>query len=278
MNKVGFVSVLLSSSDLFIREILADHLLPLPVRLYLDRMITPMTTSETSIEDLPYDFLHDLLDELQTRSIRKPEHFHHLHFLLLLVYDSHGYPRDRYPLWRWYHRIKKKHLLAKHYTIETDNSRQTILAALDNLITTEPDVAVLVEEAVQLEEQYLHSPVHGLFRFYTPMHTYLYMEQVDRPTINNHPALFHFFQSAIIRNYQHEYCDLVHFAIAHKNTQLLKKIFDEKIYWLDLSINLITERGWLPLHYAAFVGDTETVSSFFSADRQRSLRSFLRSN
>jgi hypothetical protein len=241
-------------------------------------MTTAMTTSETLIEDLPYDVLLDLLDELQMGVVRKPEHFHHLHFLLLLLYDSQGYPCDRYPLWCWYHRIKKKYLRAKHYTIETDNSRQSILAALDNLITNEQNISALMEEAVQLEQQYLHSPVHGLFRFYTPMHTYLYMEQVDRPIINNHTTLFPFFQSAIIRNYQHEYCDLVHFAIAHKNTQLLKKIFDDTISWLDLSINLITERGWLPLHYAAYVGDTETVSSFFGSDLTSSLRSFLRSN
>ena len=220
-----------------------------------------MTTPETTTEDLPYAFLLELLDELQMGVVRKPEHFHHLHFLLLLLYDAHGYPRDRYPLWRWYHRIKKKYLLNKHYTIETENSRQCILAALDFLISSEQNVSALMEEAVNVEEQYLHSPVHGLFRFYTPMHTFLYMEQVDRPIINNHAALFHFFQSAIIRNYHQESCDLVHFAIAHKNTQLLKKIFGEKIYWLDLSINLITERGWLPLHYAAYVGDTDTVSS-----------------
>jgi hypothetical protein len=231
---------------------------------HLDHVSTPVAstgTQDLSYEDLEYDFLIDLLQELQNGVIRKPDHFNNLHFLLLLLYDSHGYVRDRYPLWRWYHRIKKKLLTAKHITIDTNNSRRHILLAFEYLIDTNPTISILIEESVQLEEQYLHSPIHGLFKYYSPLHTYLYLEQIDKPTLNDYPKLFHLFQFTIIKIHRNEYCNLIHFAIAHKKTNLLNKIFDEKLNWLDISMNLVTERGWLPLHYAAYVGDKETVRS-----------------
>jgi hypothetical protein len=222
--------------------------------------MTSIGTQELPIEELEYGVLIDLLQELQTGVIRKPDHFNNLHFLLFLLYDSHGYTRDRYPLWRWYHRIKKKLLTAKHLTIDTDNSRQHILAALEHLIDTIPTISTYVEESVQLEQQYLHPPIHGLFKSYTPLHTYLYLEQIDKPIINENSKIFDLFQASILKLYQYEYCDLIHFTIAHKKTSLFSnKIFGEKINWLDASMNLVTKRGWLPLHYAAYVGDKDTV-------------------
>jgi hypothetical protein len=186
-------------------------------------------------------------------------HYNNLHFLLFLLYDSHGYPRDRYPLWRWYHRIKKKLLTAKHLTIDNDNTRQHILAAIEHLIDTAPTIATFIEEHVPLEVQYLHSPIHGLFKSYSILHTYLYMECIDKPILNENAKIFNLFQLSFIRLYQNEYCDLIHFAIAQKKTNLLDRIFAEKINWLDSSMNLVTKRGWLPLHYAAYVGDKQTV-------------------
>ncbi|CAF0731892.1 unnamed protein product [Rotaria sordida] len=216
-------------------------------------------TQELPFEELEYGILVDLLQELQNGLVRKPDHFNNIHFLLLLLYDSYGYPRDRYPLWRWYHRIKKKLLTAKHLIIDNDKSRQCIIDVLENLIDTNLTITTLIEESVQLDQQYLHSHIHGLFKSYTVLHTYLYMEQIDTPIINQNKNIFNLFQSSIIRLYQNENCDLIHFAIAHKKTNLLNKIFEEKINWLDISMNLFTERGWLPLHYASFVGDKETV-------------------
>jgi hypothetical protein len=218
-------------------------------------------TQELPYEELEFGMLIDLLQELQIGVIRKPDHFNNLHFLLLLLYDSHGYPRDHYPLWRWYHRIKKKFFTSKHLTIDTENSRQHILTALEDLITTNPAISSLIEEGVQLEDQYLHSSIHGLFKFYTPLHTYLYFEQIDKPIINENPKIFQLFQTSFIKFYQNDYSDLIHFTITHKKTKLLEKIFDEKFNWLDASMNLTTKRGWLPLHYACYVGEKDIVKS-----------------
>lgn len=228
----------------------------------LDRATTSMAsmgTTEIPLEDLPGTVLNDLLRELQNGTVRKPDRFNHLHFLILLLYDASGYPRDRYPLWRWYYRIKKKYLLVKHYTIESGMARQTILSALESLMDDPSNLDRWFDEAVQLEEQYLHSTIHGLFQSYSSLHTYLYLEQIEKPVINGHPKLFECFQSAILHRYRTDHCDLIHFAITHKNTNLLKKIFSEETHWLNLSMNLITERGWLPLHYAAYVGDQDSV-------------------
>lgn len=216
-------------------------------------------TQELPLEELEYGILIDLLQELQSGVIRKPDHFNNLHFLLLLLYDAYGYPRDRYPLWRWYHRIKKKLITAKHLTIDNDNSRQRIISALEHIIDTTSTISTLIEEKVQLEQQYLHSPIHGLFKSYTTLHTYLYMEQTDKPILNEHPKIFNLFQSEIIKLFRYDYCDLIHFAIAHKKTSLLNKIFEGNSNWLDASMNLVTERGWLPLHFASYVGDKVTV-------------------
>ncbi|CAF2549178.1 unnamed protein product [Rotaria sp. Silwood2] len=236
--------------------------------LTLYRVSTPVSLlgpQEIPYEELNYNLLNELLEKLESGFIRKPVHFNNLHFLLLLLYDSHGYQRDRYPLWRWYYRIKKKFLTAKHLTIDTDNSRQYILTALEQFIDTNVTISILIEEGVQLEEQYLHSPIHGLFKFYTPLHTYLYMEQIDKPILNENLKIFHLFQSSFMKLYQNLCCDLIHFSIAHKKTNLLNKIFGENINWLDLSMNLTTERGWLPLHYASYVGDKDTVKTICDA-------------
>ncbi|CAF1174445.1 unnamed protein product [Rotaria sp. Silwood1] len=221
--------------------------------------MTSIGTQELPFEELEFGILIDLLQELQSGLIRKPDHFNNIHFLLLLLYDSYGYPRDRYPLWRWYHRIKKKLLTVKHLVIDNEKSRQCIIDVLEHLIDVNPTITTLVEESVLLDQQYLHSHIHGLFKSYTSLHTYIYMEQIDTPIINENKKIFNLFQSSIIKLYRYEYCDLIHFAISHKKTNLLNKIFEEKINWLDISMNLVTERGWLPLHYAAYVGDKETV-------------------
>jgi len=221
--------------------------------------MTSIGTQELPFEQLEYGILLDLLQELQTGVIRKPDHFNNIHFLLFLLYDSHGYPRDRYPLWRWYNRIKKKLLTAKHLTIDNENSQQHILTALEYLIDTIPTISILIEENVQLEQQYLNSPIYGLFKSYTVLHTYLYLEQIDKPILNENIKIFNRFQTSFLKLYQNNYSDLIHFAIANRKTNLLNKIFGENINWLDKSMNLITERGWLPLHYAAYVGDKETV-------------------
>ncbi|CAM4795629.1 unnamed protein product [Rotaria magnacalcarata] len=220
-----------------------------------------ISTLEAPNEELDGEFLYDLLDKLQNGVIRKPENFNNLHFLLFLLYDSYGYERDRYPLWRWYYRIKKKCLTAKHLTIDTEHSRQYIVNAIEHLIDTRVTITKLIEEYVQVDLQYLNSPIHGLFNSYTPLHTYLYMERVDKPIINENIKIYQLFQSTITKLYQNLSFDLIHFSIAHRKTNLLKKIFNENTNWLDLSMNLTTERGWLPLHYACYVGDKDTVKT-----------------
>ena len=68
------------------------------------------------------------------------------------------------------------------------------------------------------------------------------MEHIDKPILNENTKIFNLFQLSFIRNYiEYEYCDLIHFAIAHKKTNLLNRIFAEKINWLDSSLNLVTE-------------------------------------
>lgn len=232
-----------------------------------DRVTTPMTsigTQELPIEELDYQTLLNLLDELQSGAIRKPDYFNNLHFLIFLLYDAHGYSRDRYPLWRWYHRIKKKLLTAKHLNVDTEQSRQHILAAIDHFIETTPTISTLIEEKVHLEQPYRQTPIYGLFQFYSVLHTYLYIEQIDQPILNQNTKLFQLFQTSILKLYQTNHCDLIHFVIAHKKTPLLNQIFGEQVNWLDSSINLATERGWLPIHYAAYVGDKGTVNSLKS--------------
>ncbi|CAF0832141.1 unnamed protein product [Adineta ricciae] len=226
------------------------------------RMSNPMTTigiQELPLEELNYNTLLEILQEIQTGAIRKPDHFNNFHFLLFLLYDAHGYTRDRYPLWRWYHRIKKKLLTAKHLTIENDDSRRHILSALEHLIDSTPNISTAIEDPVQLEQQYLHSPIHGLFKAYTCLHTYLYMEQMDKPIINENEKIFNALQASFMKFLRYDYCDLIHFAIAHKKVSLLDKIYNGSGNWLDASMNSATERGWLPLHYATYVGDKETV-------------------
>ncbi|CAF0871301.1 unnamed protein product [Didymodactylos carnosus] len=217
--------------------------------------------NELPYEELEYDVLLNLLQDLDSGSIRKPDNFTSLHFLLLMLYDSDGRQRDRYPIWRWYYRVKKKLLIAKHLTIDSKNCKEMILTALEHIIETTKDeqqLKQLMFQGIQLEQQYLTSTIHGLFKTYTPIHTYLYMELHDKPTLNTNKKLFNIFQQLIQKYYLTDNCDLIHFAIAHKKTTLLTLIFDN-INWLDLSMNLTTERGWLPLHYASFVGDKETV-------------------
>ena len=218
-------------------------------------------TQELPFEELEYGMLIDLIQEFQSGTIRKPDHFNQLHFLLLLLYDAHGFPRDRYPLWRWYHRIKKKLFTAKHLIIESVNSRQHIFTHLEDLANINTSITSLIEEAVQLEEHYLHSPIHGLFKFYTPIHTYLYLEQVDKAIIPEDSKIFHLLKNSLKSLYRSEFCDLIHFCIAHRKTSLLEKFFEENVNWLDVSMNLTTQRGWLPLHYAAYVGDKNIVQS-----------------
>ena len=222
-------------------------------------------TQELPFAELEYGMLIDLIQEFQNGTIRKPDHLNQLHFLLLLLFDAHGSPRDRYPLWRWYHRIKKKLFTSKHLTIETDNSRQYIFQCIEDLATTNTNLSVLIEESVQLEEHYLHSPIHGLFKFYTPLHTYLYLEQLDKPILPGDSKIFQSLQDSIKKLYRTDFCDLIHFCIAHRKTDLVEKIFDEKINWLTISMNLTTQRGWLPLHYAAYVGDKHIVRSICDA-------------
>ena len=228
----------------------------------LDRVTTPMTTiatQELPLHELQYETLIDLLREFQSGAIRKPDHFNHLHFLLFLLYDAHGYPRDRYPLWRWYHRIKKKLLTARHITIDNDKSRQDILSGFEKLLETTPTISTLIEEHVQLEAQYLHSPIYGLFQAYSVLHTYLYLEKNDEPILKEESKIFQLFQSSILRLYRNEFSDLIHFAVTQRKTTLLNRIFGDSVNWLDQSINLVTKRGWLPLHYAAYVGEKDTV-------------------
>ena len=235
--------------------ILWSNLVDVPVPM------TTIATQEQPLEELEYGVLVDLLQDLHNGLVRKPDHFNNLHFLLFLLYDAHGSPRDRYPLWRWYHRIKKKLITAKHLTIDNDSTRQHILAAIEHLIDVIPNISALLEERVQLEEHYLHSPIYGLFKSYSPLHTYLYLEQLDKPIINAHSKVFHLFQSTLLRLYTSRSCDLIHFAIAHKKSNLLNELFRDSDHWLDASMNLVTERGWLPLHYAAYVADKDTVIS-----------------
>ncbi|CAF0909823.1 unnamed protein product [Adineta ricciae] len=236
-------------------DLTKDYLTPYRVAISM----TSIGNQDLPYEELEYGFLIDLLQELQNGLVRKPDNFNNLHFLLLLLYDAHGCPRDRYPLWRWYHRIKKKLISARHLTIDTDNCRQHILTALQYLIDTNSSVSQMMEEGVVLEEHYLNSPIHGLFNLYTPLHTYLYMEQLDKPIINENTKVYNLFQSSIVRLSQNEYNDLIHFSIAHRKIDLITKLFGEKLNWLDVSVNLTTERGWLPLHYAAYVGDKQIV-------------------
>ncbi|CAM4767333.1 unnamed protein product [Rotaria magnacalcarata] len=223
--------------------------------------MVPTDAHEYPFKELEYGILINMLQELQNGLIQKPDHFNGMHFLLFLLYDSHGYPRDRYPLWRRYHRLKKKLLTTKRLVIDNDKSRQCILKAMECLIDTTPSTTPLLEESVLSEEQYPHSHIHGLFKSYSCLHTYLYMEQIDKPILNENTKLFNLFKSTIARLYRYEYCDLIHFAITHRKTSLVSKIFQGKDNWLDISMNLVTERGWLPLHYAAFVGDKETVKT-----------------
>ena len=218
-------------------------------------------TQELPLEELQYGMLIDLLQDLHNGLIRKPDHFNNLHFLLLLLYDAHGYPRDRYPLWRWYHRIKKKLIVSKHLTIDNDQSRGHIIAAIEHLIDVLPNINLFLEEHVPIDDHYLHSPIHGLFKAFSPLHTYLYLEQIEQPILNGHPKIFSLFQTTFLKAYIQPRNDLIHFAIAHKKTRLLNDLFKEKGNWLDLAMNLVTERGWLPLHYAAYVGDKDTVNA-----------------
>jgi hypothetical protein len=222
----------------------------------------PMNTSisqNVPLNELEYGILIDFLQDLHNGLIRKPDYFNNLHFLLFLLYDAHGCSRDRYPLWRWYNRIKKKLLVAKHLSIDNDNSRQHILTAIEHLIDIIPNVNTLIDEHVRLDPLYVHSTIHDLFQSYSPLHTYIYLEQHDKPIINGRLKIFLFFQQTIMKLYVGSSCDLIHFAIAHKKTSLLDEIFRDKVNWLDTSMNLATERGWLPLHYAAYVGDKDTV-------------------
>ena len=220
-------------------------------------------TLDLSLEPVNYDLLIELLGDLQNGLVRKPDHFNNLHFLLLLVYDAFGSIRDRYPVWRWYHRIKKKLLTAKHFTIDSDQSRDDILAVIDHFIDVTPNIGSLVEERIQFDEQYLNSPIHGLFKSYSPIHTYLYLERSEKPILNEHPKLFRLFRSIFLKSYSYVPCDFIHFAITHKKTSLINTFIQEDHHGLDTSINLATERGWLPLHYAVYVGDKEMVGSIF---------------
>ena len=206
-------------------------------------------------ESIEHDF-QQILQDFQTGLIRKPEQFNLLHFLLLLFYDSHGSPRDDYPLWRWYHRIKKKYILVKNVKIEIELVRQSIIAQLQTLIETNLNVHSMVAEAVRIDG---NSPIHGLFRFYTPIHTFIYLQQMSQPEST---TIFEFFQSNIIKSHRSKSSDFIHFAIVHRKTKLLERIFQSDSAWIESSIDLVTDRGWLPLHYAAYVADTETVSRF----------------
>lgn len=217
---------------------------------------------DSTQEDLSFNVLLNLLEEIKNGAVRKPDRFNNFHFLLFLVYDAFAAERDRYPLWRWYNRIKKKLITSRNFSIESEKSKIEIFSVFEHFIEETTNLSDFLEEQILVDEQYRNAPVHALFKYYSPIHTFLYFENVERPIVIGRPKIFAAFKNLFVKIYSRATSDLVQFSITHRKTDLLSFILQDNERWLDASINLQSERGWSILHYAAFVADKQTVRKY----------------
>ncbi|CAF0983580.1 unnamed protein product, partial [Didymodactylos carnosus] len=223
-------------------------------------------TTCTTTQVVSSGLLLELRTEFETStSLRIPVGFNYVHFLLLLLYDTCSIRDENFPLTRTYYRLRRKLITSKRIIINDDTleHRQEILECIYKILNkNEQYLNEYVEETKLSIRQ---CPINCLFRLYSPLHIYFNMEPLE----NNEEKvgvicageLFDLFRSHFMKQYTLERCDYLHYCIAHGKTRLIQAFFDQDTTdtWLTSKINSASDRHWLPLHYACYVGDRDIV-------------------
>ena len=181
---------------------------------------------------------------------RKPVGFNYVHFLFIHLYNSSELSSTTiktYPLYSIFIRLQRKLNLTEQ---QSDNP-QSILDAIFHLLSQNNRYLTETVEQTHLNI-YLH-PISCLFRLYSPIHLFLFME----PSILFHDQrLIDLIKPIFVNEYSKEKCDYIHFSIAHRKTEFLINLFVDHVqqttnpdHWIITKINSSSDRSWLPIHY-----------------------------
>ncbi|CAF3706336.1 unnamed protein product [Rotaria sp. Silwood1] len=199
--------------------------------------------------------------ELQRKfeTFQRPFGFNYIHFLLIHLYNSSSAATiiKTYPLYTTFLRLHRK--LDLHE--QEQNNYQAIIDAIV-FIFSQNDIS-FIETVEQTNLNMNIYPISCLFRLYSPMHLILFMEPL---ILLNDERLNNIIKRIFINEYPKDKCDYVHFCIAHRKTKLLMDLLSENLQqdenkdnWLITKINTPSDRSWLPIHYASYVGDHDLI-------------------
>ncbi|CAF0838547.1 unnamed protein product [Adineta ricciae] len=196
--------------------------------------------------------------ELRRRfeQLRKPVGFNYVHFLLFHLYNSSSASAvliKTYPLYSTYQRLQRK------LNLSDQDDQETILNAILHLLSQ--NEALLIETVEQTHLNIHQYPILCLFRLYSPMHLVLFVEPL---ILLNNDQLSRTIKIMFANEYPKEKCDYVHFCIALRKSELIKNFLSGSVHqndnqdsWLITKVNSASDRSWLPIHYASYVGDHE---------------------
>ena len=181
---------------------------------------------------------------------RRPVGFNYVHFLFIHLYNSStdsSTTIKTYPLYSIFIRLQRK----LHLSNQQSDNQQSILDAIVHLLSQNNRYLTETVEQTHLNIN-LH-PISCLFRLYSPIHLFLFME----PSIlSNNQRLIDIIKPIFINEYSKEKCDYIHFSIAHRKTEFMVNIFFNTVQqttnsdqWLTTKINSPSDRSWLPIHY-----------------------------
>ncbi|CAF3681673.1 unnamed protein product [Adineta steineri] len=191
-------------------------------------------------------------------ALRRPIGFNYAHFLLIYLYNSSSSSSSiikTYPLYSIFDRLQRK------LNLNEQDNHQIIINAI-NVILSQNDV-YLTETVEQTHLNIRTYPILCLFRLYSPIHLILFMEPL---IVLNDEGLSAKIKKIFTNEYPKDKCDYVHFCIAHRKTNLIMNFLSGSIQqeenndnWLIKKINAPSDRSWLPIHYASYIGDRDLI-------------------
>lgn len=184
-------------------------------------------------------------------TFHRPVGFNYVHFLFIHLYNSStdsSTTIKTYPLYSIFIRLLRKLHLSDQ---QTDN-QQYIRDAILHLLAQ--NNRYLTETVEQTHLNINIHPISCLFRLYSPIHLFLFMEPA---ILSNDHQLIDVIKPIFINEYSKEKCDYIHFSIAHRKTEFMRHLFfnhtqqttDKSDQWLTTKINSASDRSWLPIHY-----------------------------
>ncbi|CAF1211792.1 unnamed protein product [Rotaria sordida] len=200
--------------------------------------------------------------ELQHKfeTFQRPFGFNYIHFLLIHLYNSSSSATTiikTYPLYTVFTRLQRRLNLYE----QEQNNYQSIIDAIIFILSK--NNVCLTETVEQTNLNMNIYPISCLFRLYSPMHLILFMEPL---ILLNDERLNNIIKQIFINEYIKDKCDYIHFCIAHRKIKLLINLLSGNIQpnenddnWLITKINAPSDRSWLPIHYASYVGDHDLV-------------------